>query len=128
VNQIIYVLTLKTWDDPPAHHTYGRIHWTAPDPCDHSGIISKDFAEWCEVCGADYSQSGQQAADSLAEPDAEGFSTSRHETRQSAIDGARRWFSLHATANDVLLIGTWTLCGWDPESPFEVLEGCLRAS
>ena len=56
----VYVLTLKTWKEyGRAHHTYGRIHWSDDD--------------------------GFGAADSESLPDADGFTTSRHDTWTEAI-------------------------------------------
>jgi len=98
VSQIVYVLTLKTWIE--GKHTYGRIHWTDDDSF-HSD-------------------------DSVAEPDHDGFCTTRHDTRDSCIAGARRWFLEHGKPEDVLLIGVWGLAGWSEDEPFEILEGCLR--
>jgi hypothetical protein len=96
---MVYVLTLTTWEEwGRAHHTYGRIYW--------------DSERW-------------QSADSLAPADVSGYRSLRHETRESAIAGAREWFAAHAAPGDVLLIGTWTLLGWDESKPFEVLEGKL---
>ncbi len=96
---VVYVLTLKTWKEwGIAHHTYGRIHWD-----------SENF----------------HMADSLAPPDADGYRSIRHDTRKSAIAGAREWFAANAKPGDVLLIGTWTLLGWDDQEPFTVLEGTL---
>lgn len=94
---MIYVLTLKTWKEwGRSHHTYGRIHWNSDN--------------W-------------QSADSLAPEDARGYRSIAHDTRDSAVAGAREWFSLNSHPGDTLLIGTWTLLGWDSNASFEVLEG-----
>lgn len=123
---MIYVLTLKTWSGYDyAYHTYGRIHWEVPEPCGHGSTCSEPGRPgWtCMVCGADHTQAGLQGVDSVTEPDAYGFATSRHETRESAIAGARRWFAENSKPGDTLLIGTWGLAGWESDEPFEVLEG-----
>jgi hypothetical protein len=95
----VYVLTLKTWKEyDRAHHTYGRIHWY--DEADGFG-----------------------AADSESLPDEEGFCTIRHDTRQSAIDGALRWFEANSRPGDTLVCGAWGLAGWESDQPFDVLAG-----
>jgi hypothetical protein len=101
--QIVYVLSLKTWggQDPCAYHYYGTIHWEGDDGCFHH-------------------------VDSVALPDKHGYCSMRHETKQGAIDGAVRFFSTVAKRGDVLLIGDWTLGGWDDGSSFKVLKGKLK--
>lgn len=100
----VYCLTIKTWAEyDRAHHFYGRIHWVGAD-----GYFKDD--------------------DAVAEPDADGFCTARHETRESVIAGARRWFAEHRRDGDVLLIGTWGLGGWVNDWPYEVLEGVLTVT
>lgn len=99
--QRVYVLTLKTWvewDRP--HHTYGRIHWS--------------------------DDSGYGAEDSESLPDEDGITTIRHETRDEAVAGARRWFAARNEPRSVLVCGTWGLCGWERDEPFDVLEGILE--
>ena len=93
-----YVLTLKTWEewDRP-HHWYGRIHW-----------LDDEEVPRCD--------------DSLAKPGPDGFASIRHDTKDSAIAGARRWFAAHGVVGDRLVIGKWTFLGLDPDSPVEVLE------
>ena len=93
-----YVLTLKTWEewDRP-HHWYGRIHW-----------LDAEEVPRCD--------------DSLAEPDAKGFETIRHDSKDSAVAGARRWFAAHAKPGDRLMNGTWALDGLAEHLPIEVLE------
>ena len=114
----VYVLQLKTWFEwDRAHHTYGRIHWEMPEPCDHPGRLNNV----CTTCGVDASEAGFHSAESTAEPDSAGFCTIRHETRESCVAGARRWFADHAAEGDVLLVGTWGLGGM--ETVEEVLEG-----
>jgi hypothetical protein len=100
MKQVVYVLTLKTWIE--GQHTYGRIHWMGEDDDFHSD-------------------------DSVAEPDHEGFCTTRHDSRDSCIAGARRWFKEHGKPEDVLLIGVWSLAGWLEDEPFQILEGHLKA-
>lgn len=96
---MIYVLTLKTWKEwGRAHHTYGRIHWDAER---------------------------RGSADSLAPADASGYRSIAHGTRESAIAGAREWFAANGHPGDVLLVGMWSLLGWDESQPFELLEGAL---
>jgi hypothetical protein len=76
----LYVLTLKTWQEwDVAHHTYGRIRWSDDD--------------------------GHGDADSETLPDADGIATIRHDTRESCIEGARRWYAAHAQPGDALIIG-----------------------
>jgi hypothetical protein len=124
---MIYVLTLKTWSEyDRAHHTYGTIHWDVPEPCDHGDVTyPPGGAPRCNVCGVDYSVAGFQSEDSLAEPDAEGWCTARHNTRQSAIDGALRWYAARGQPGDALVLGMWGLAGWEKDEPFEVLAGSL---
>src|SRR5271156_1264360 len=94
----VYVLTLKTWSEwGRAHHTYGRIHWS--------------------------DDTGFGAADSESLPDSEGFCTTRHDTREGCLDGARRWFAAHGKPGDALILGVWGLAGWESRQTYEVLEG-----
>lgn len=100
MTQIVYVLQLKTWAEyDRAHHTYGRIHWETED--------------------------GFESADSVAEPDADGYCTIRHDTRDGCIAGARRWFAINAVPGSALVLGRWGLAGWEYTQPYEVLEGVL---
>jgi hypothetical protein len=125
MSQVVYVLTLKTWTN--SYHWYGRIHWDVPSPCScDTGTITVDFTTPCITCGADHSVAGFQSDDSLAQPDAEGFCSIRHDNKESAIDGARRWFMAHAKSGDVLVLGEWALYGWVRDYFFEILEGYIE--
>lgn len=99
--QRVFVVTLKTWSEwDRAHHTYARIRWSDDD--------------------------GHGAEDSETLPDADGVTTIRHDTKESAIAGAIRWFEENGKPTDVLLIGIWTLAGWSHKEGYEVLRGDLR--
>jgi hypothetical protein len=101
--QRVYVLTLKTWKEyDRAHHTYGRIHWS--------------------------DDAGHGSEDSYTLPDADGDTSIRHNSTESAVEGALRWFRENAKRGDALVLAQWTLAGWDPCLPYTVLKGKVKAS
>ena len=129
MTQTVYVLTLKTWSEwDRAHHTYGRVHWEVPDRCGHAGRGAVDDVIICTTCGLDCSDEGFHSDDVESLPDDTGFCSIRHDTRSETIDSARRWFAARSNPDpdDVLLVGTWGLAGWDTDAPIEILEGKLR--
>lgn len=94
---MVFVLTLKTWEewDRP-HHWYGRIHWSSE---------AGDFG----------------VADSLALPDGDGFETIRHASQESISRLGMATKPAHSARDGRLVRGTWTLLGFDADSPSELL-------